>query len=58
MVLAAMNVVVNVLVFAVLSRANASLAMGWAIVLLVAALNVVGLSDMIDEFERAPRWPG
>jgi len=55
MMLAALNVVVNVMVFVVLSRAEAAPEMGWAIVLLVAALNVVGVSDLMDVVDRAPR---
>jgi len=55
MVLAAMNVVVNVLAFAVLSRAEIAPGMGWAIVLLVVVLNVVGASDLVDALEHETR---
>jgi len=55
MVLAAMNVLVNVVMFAFLSKADVAPEMGWALVLLIAALNAVGLSDMMDAFEHAPR---
>ena len=49
-----LDLVVNVIAFAVLARGHADPLMAWAIVVLIAALNVVGVFAFVEADQA--RW--